>query len=144
MLWSRSLNRLDPWREVDQLQREVNRLFNQAEFHTGRTFPAVNIFTNKDEALVTAELPGLKQDEIKLSMENGQLTLQGERKSPELKEGQQVHRRERRMGQFKRTIELPFAVEADKISAGLKHGILSVKLPRKENEKPRTISIQSN
>lgn len=134
-------NRMEPWREIADLQREMNRLFDGAGFTPRRAFPAVNLKMNSEEAVVTAELPGVAQKDIRLSVMNNVLTIEGIRPTEESKEGDCCHRRERGAGEFKRTLELPFAVNADKISANLKNGVLTIRMPRREEDKPKSIQI---
>lgn len=142
MVWQSMIDRMEPWRELANLQRRMNRLFDDYTLTQPRAFPAVNVYANADEVLVTAELPGLKQEDVNLSIMNNSLTIQGSRKSDGVQEGHSVHRRERTAGDFSRTIEMPYTVNAEKISAALKNGVLSVTLPRSEADKPKTIQIQ--
>jgi len=142
MVWQSMIDRMEPWRELANLQRQMNRLFDDYSSPQRRAFPAVNVYANSDEVLVTAELPGIKQEDVNLSIMNNALTLEGSRKHDAMKEGLSVHRRERVSGEFARSIELPFAVNADKISAAIKNGVLTVRLPRREEDKPKSIQIQ--
>lgn len=142
MVWQNMIDRMEPWRELASLQRQMNRLFDDYTVSGPRAFPAVNVFANADEVLVTAELPGLKQEDVNLSLMNNSLTIEGTRKQTANQEGQSVHRRERIAGEFSRTIEIPCAVDADKIAASLKNGVLTVRLPRSEADKPKNIQIQ--
>ena len=142
MVWQSMTDRMEPWRELANLQHQMNRLFNDYSSAQRRAFPAVNVYANADEVLVTAELPGIKQEDIHLSIMNNALAIEGQRKHDAVKEGLSIHRRERISGEFTRSVELPFAVNADKISATLKNGVLTVRLPRREEDKPRSIQIQ--
>jgi len=144
MYWSNWLNWMEPWQEMARLQQEMNRLFEDFDFGTRRAFPAVNIWTNDDSAVVTAELAGVDKNDIKLSVVDQSLVIEGSRKAEQLKEGETYHRQERGTGDFKRAIQLPFPVNADKISAQLKNGVLSVTLPRAEEDKPRKIEIKTS
>ncbi len=134
MYWTGFFNDFEPWEEMTRLQEEVNRLFDDYGLGRRRTFPEVNIWTNEDSALITAEMPGLDSKDINLSIQEQSLILEGERKPHELKEGERFHRRERGFGEFKRVIQLPFPVNADKIEAHFKNGVLSVTLPRAEED----------
>jgi HSP20 family protein len=129
------------------LQREMNRLFDQAsgDLDQGlnhRTWaPPVEIFDRGDELVIVAELPGLARKEIDISFDNGQLTLSGQRTAEE--EGRNYHRNERSYGRFERSFQLPASYDANKIKAELRNGILTVTLPKKEEAKPRQIPISA-
>jgi HSP20 family protein len=107
-------------------------------------FPAVDVYEDKDNLLVRAELPGMKKEDIEISLHEGFLTLSGERKSPEKQEGTETFRSERWLGRFQRTISLPCSVVPDKIKATYTDGILSVSLPKAEEAKPKQIPISVN
>lgn len=126
-----------------ELQREMNRLFDTGP--SADRFPLVNLLSGPEEAVVTAEIPGANPDEIDISLMKGVLTIKGTIKD-DSPEGENVvcHRRERRNGEFVRSIALPFEVEEDKISAKYDKGVLAVALPRAEKAKPRTIPVQTN
>lgn len=136
-----------PWREMEQLRREMNRLFEDsfsiAGGRTAPSYPAMNIWSNEEGAVLTAELPGLGPDDIDISVVGDTLTLTGERKAVELPEGAKYHRRERSFGKFTRTFQLPFNVEVDKVEAVFRNGILHLSLPRAEAEKPKKIAIKT-
>lgn len=136
----------NPWRDIEQLQQEMNRLFNSAYSRRRQVapdFPAINVWTNDDGAVVTAELPGVNPEDIDISVVGETLTLSGARQPEELKDGEKYHRRERRFGSFNRSFQLPFTVEADQVEAVFEKGILHVSLPRSEAEKPRKIAVKS-
>ena len=137
---------LNPWRTFNglrDLQREMNRFFDAgpAPDHTTR-FPLLNILSDQDGLVVTAELPGVDPAELDLSLAKGQLTIRGTVKdtAPE-GEGVVCHRRERMSGPFARTIALPYEVEDAKILAKYDKGVLTVTLPRAEKSKPKTIPV---
>ena len=104
-------------------------------------FPAVDVYEDKDNLMVRAELPGMKKEEIEISLHEGFLTLSGERKGHEQVEGAETYRSERWLGRFHRTISLPCSVVADKIKAIYADGILTVTLPKAEEAKPKQIPI---
>ena len=104
--------------------------------------PPLNVWSNEDETIVQAELPGLAADDIDISVVQNTLTLRGSRKPEELKEGESYHRRERGAGRFVRSLELPFEVDNSKVMAECKHGVLSIRLPRAEEHKPKKIAIK--
>ena len=138
---------LSPWQEMERLQREMNRLFSSAVpnlgLGTSPTFPAMNVWTNNEGAVVTAELPGVNPEDVDISVVGDTLTLTGLRQPEALQEGEKYHRQERGYGKFTRTIQLPFAVEADKVEAVFKHGILHISLPCAETEKPKKIAVKT-
>jgi HSP20 family protein len=132
---------------MERLHREVDRLFSDsfamAGGRTAPSYPAINVWTNEDAAVITAELPGVDADDIDISVVNDSLTLSGERKAEGLEEGDQYHRRERGYGKFTRSFQLPFNVEADHVEALFENGILHLSLPRAEADKPKKITIKS-
>ena len=105
--------------------------------------PSLNVWSNGSQAVVTVQLPGINPEELDLSLDGNTLTVRGERKELELGEGESVHRRERRFGSFARTVELPFEVENEEVSARYVHGVLEVTLPRAESNAPRKIQVVS-
>ena len=139
MIYRRAYRMFDPFNEVERLQRQINSLFERQANATENVFPLINIWQNEDEALVTAELAGMAADEIELSVTGKSLTLGGKRNRAEIE--CTTHRQERMCGSFERTIELPFFVATDKINAKLDKGILTIKLPRAAEDKPRQIAI---
>ena len=143
MYWNRGV--WNPFDEVRHLQREVNRLLEGYEGGSALSrFPALNVWGNADEVVVTAEVPGLEIEDIDISVVNNQLTIKGERKGDKPAEDAVCHRNEREFGKFVRTVRLPFAVESDKVSATYENGVLSITLPRQEATKPKRIEIKAS
>jgi HSP20 family protein len=103
----------------------------------------MNVWTSEDNAIVTAELPGVNLADIDISVENELLSVRGDRQPDELEEGGTYHRRERRHGSFVRTFRLPFRVAANEVQASYQNGVLSIVLPRAEADKPRRIAIRA-
>ncbi|MDX9865791.1 MAG: Hsp20/alpha crystallin family protein [Anaerolineaceae bacterium] len=133
------------WREMDRLQRDMNSLFSQystGRMRTAASYPAINIWSNEDGLFVHAEMPGVHVDDIDININGAELTISGQRSPEDIPEDAQYLRRERKFGEFSRTIQLPFAVDADKVDANFKDGVLSVTLPKAEAEKPKKISIK--
>ncbi len=134
------------WREMEQLQREMNRLL---ESPLGRrsfitpSFPAINIWTNEDGQIITAEMPGFNPDDIEINVSADTLTLSGERQPEDLGEDVRYHRRERDYGKFSRSIQLPFMVDTNKVDANFTDGILRIALNRAEADKPKKIAVKS-
>lgn len=125
--------------EIDRLNRMFSELeseaFNQA------WVPAVDIYeTDTHEVVIKAELPDVKKEDIGVSVENNVLTLTGERK-PEQSKREQFQRVERRFGSFSRSFTLPTSVDAGQIAASYKDGVLTIRLPRREEAKPRQITV---
>ena len=134
---------------LTNLRDEIDRLFDQPLAELARSSqllsgwtPAFDVYEDKDNFYVRAELPGMRKEDIDLSMHNGSLSISGERKSDaELKEAE-VYRAERFFGHFQRTITLPTQVAVEKIKAQYKDGILSVSLPKAEEAKPKHIDVK--
>lgn len=135
------------WREMGDIQKEMNRLFSSympARAPFAGAYPAMNVWMNDEEAIVTAEVPGVKKDDMDISVVGETLTLKGNHAEDEHPEDASCYRRERSSGAFTRTIELPFRVEADKVEAVFDKGVLKIKLPRAEQDKPRKVTIKAN
>ena len=136
-----------PWREMERMRREMNRLFARMptsfEGTAAPAYPAMNLWSDQDGAIVTAELPGVDPDDIDILVVDDILTLKGGRQPDELKEGETYHRRERRHGGFTRALQLPFQVDADKVEAVFEKGVLRISLPRAEADKPKKIAIKT-
>ncbi|MCX7425815.1 MAG: Hsp20/alpha crystallin family protein [Planctomycetia bacterium] len=137
----------DVWSEMGRFYDEMNRAFDRMGYRDrlGRfapTFPAVDLWQDDDNFHVEAELPGvaLEDLEIHVSGEN-QLSLKGTRKVPEIEEGT-WHRRERSYGEFARILSLPQPVDADKVQATIRHGVLTITLPKAAAAKPRRIEVK--
>jgi HSP20 family protein len=133
---------------LSDLRDELERLFDLPGEGFVKTSPwmsgwspALDVYEDKDQFTVTAELPGMKKEDIDVSLHNGSLTLSGERKSEYEGENAGVYRSERYFGRFQRTIDLPTAVEADKVKADYLDGILTITLPKAEQAKPKQISV---
>jgi len=134
---------LDPWRQINDIQREMNRLFDARSWRNRNDYPAVNIWTDTDKVMVTAELPGYDKKDIDISLTGDLLRIHGSRKAPECKEDECFHRQERSHGVFDREIKLPFTIDQTSVEATLENGILSVSLSRAEEDKPKKIEIRS-
>jgi HSP20 family protein len=135
------------WASFDRLHGEMDRLLDHwgVDFPRGAVgaFPPVNVFEDADSFRVEAELPGLTQEQLQVSVTNrNHLTLQGERLAEENTKGR-WHRRERGFGRFQRVLKLPTPVDADRIEAKFDNGVLSVVLPKAEEAKPRRITVKA-
>ncbi|MDH4263566.1 MAG: Hsp20/alpha crystallin family protein [Spirochaetia bacterium] len=129
---------------------DIHRIQNQMGNSLYHEFPAVQIYSNADQLIVTAEVPGLNQDEIQLKVSDDVLSISGEinknqqnESLRDLKETAKVYRQERKTGKFHKTIELPYSVDGMQSEAVLKNGILTITFPLREEAKPRQISIKS-
>ena len=146
-----ALTSWNPLRELGSLENRLDRLFGltspsrngeKEAMTVSQWTPLVDIIEDNNEYLVKAELPELKKEEVKVNVENGQLTISGERKSEKEEKGKKFHRIERSYGSFLRSFTLPESVNADKVSAEFKDGVLSVHLPKDEKAKPKSIEVK--
>ena len=129
-----------PFRDLRRLQEEMNRLTRSAT--TPQGFPAINVYAHQDEIVITAELPGVKEDDLDITVHRDTVTLRGQRPDqPEAAQG--YHRRERRSGPFGRTFSLPFQVDPERVEAKLRNGILTLTLHRPEHDKPKRIRVSA-
>jgi len=131
--------------EMNRMRHEMNKLFRQVSspsFSAPGGYPAVNTWADKDKMIVTAELPGIVEKDLDISIEGNTLTISGERKAMELPEAAVYHRQERGCGKFTRVITLPYQIDSDKVSAEMKSGILEINLERAEADKPRKIIVK--
>jgi len=134
------------WREMGQLQREMNHLF---EATGGKRalgspeFPAINLWANEEGQFIRAEMPGIKANDINIDVTADTLTISGNRSHDEAVENTRYHRQERRYGTFTRIVQLPFMVDTSSVEANLKNGVLDIKLQRAESDKPKKIAVKS-
>ena len=141
--------RFDPYREFASLQDRMNRLFGDVYLRdedvaqSGNWVPPVDIFETDDRDLVIkAELPDMTREDIEVTVENNTLTLKGTKKLPADVKEEQFRRMERSYGSFTRSFSLPNTVDATKVAAEYRNGVLTVKLPFREEAKPRTINVE--
>ena len=142
--------RWEPFRELSRIQRELDRLFprrffGEAKdefFAEGAWAPNIDVYETANEVIVNADVPGLDQKEIKIRVEDNTLTIEGEKKvSSEVKEEDYLSI-ERRYGKFKRVIPLSSSIDRDKISASFDKGVLEIKMNKKEELKPKEITVE--
>jgi HSP20 family protein len=143
-----TIERWDPFREAVSLSDAMNLLFRESFVRpssgTGQSGLAtlrLDVSENEDEFVVKASLPGVKPEDLQITVHGDTLTIQGESKLEEEKKGERWHLRERRFGSFQRSVSLPTAVNSDKAQAQFEHGVLSLTLPKSEGAKPRQIKI---
>ena len=135
----------DPWREIAHLQREVSRMFNgnRPGFSvTSREYPPVNVYTGENSLVLTMEAPGLDADKLDITVTTDTVTIKAERPSDEPQAGGNFHRRERPVGQFVRSLQLPCAVDPSRTEANYDKGTIVVKLARPEEAKPKKVTIK--
>ena len=134
--------------EMNRLHDEMNRLFGRrgdgARPLSAATFPPLNLWEDEENLYVEAELPGFDLHDLEMFVTGAnQLSVKGERSQPQLRDGT-WHRQERRYGSFSRLMDLPGAVDSEKVTAELKNGVLTITLPKKEEAKPRRIEVKVN
>ena len=123
------------------LDEAIGRLFSAPQSESPWT-PAVDVAENENSLILKADLPGVEQNDIAINLENGTLTLKGERKFEKTEDKEGYHRIERGYGAFARSFTLPDSVDAEHVKADFKNGVLTVTLPKKELAKPRAIKVQ--
>jgi HSP20 family protein len=141
--------RWEPLRELGSLQNEMNRLFNTvfdapAPANSGtlrRWMPAMDLVEAGDHFVLRADLPGMSEDDVKIELEDGMLTVSGERKAEHEDREEGYYRVERAFGSFTRSLTLPKGVDADAVSASFDRGVLEIRIPKPEERKPRRIEI---
>lgn len=147
-----SIVRYDPFRDLRTLQEEVNRLFtgnlgrgfDEEGIARGSWSPNVDIYENKDQIVLEAELPGMKREDFDVSVENNVITLRGQREFEKKEESDNYHRVERAYGSFTRSFTLPNTVSTEGATADYSNGVLRVTLPKREETKARRIEIKSD
>jgi HSP20 family protein len=143
------LIRFEPQRETVSLRDAMDRLFDDAFMRPSSLIPshwqapAVDMYQTNDEIIVKAALPGIKADEVQISVTGEALTLKGEVKQEDETQEKTYHIREQRWGAFERTIMLPTDVVADKAKADFEDGILTISLPKAEQVRPKTITVKA-
>lgn len=143
----------DPLREIGEMENRLEKFFGRpARTANGDTeqltvaqwAPAVDITEDDKEYLIKAELPEMKKEDVKVTVEHGELTITGERKLEKEEKNKKYHRVERAYGSFLRSFTLPDGVNSDKVQAEFKDGMLSVHLPKDEKAKPKTVEVAIN
>jgi HSP20 family protein len=143
-----NLIRWDPYRELSSFANQFNRALGTVptrerdeELSLGAWIPPVDIAEEKDRIVLTAELPGFREDQVNIQLEGGVLTIRGERKFEDEKKDRNFHRVERSYGQFVRSFTLPNNVDRENIRASFDHGLLRVEMPKTAEARPRQIKI---
>lgn len=134
------------YRPFRSFQQDINRLFEGmfGEFPERGWYPIVDIAERDDAFVIKAELPGVRPEDVKLNMANNVLTMYGEKQQEQEKKDQNYYRIERTYGTFQRSFTFPSTVDADKINASYKDGVLTVTLPKAEQARPKQIPISAN
>jgi HSP20 family protein len=146
-----ALVRWEPVRELNSLQQEMNRLFSSffdtptagnGASHARRWIPAMDLVETDEHYVLTADLPGLSQEDINLEFEGDVLTLSGERKSEHTERKEGFYRLERAAGSFSRSLTLPEGIDPEAVTATFDKGVLEVRIPKPEQRKPKKVAIQ--
>ncbi|HET6579541.1 MAG TPA: Hsp20/alpha crystallin family protein [Gemmatimonadales bacterium] len=140
---------LDSMTSLRRLNSVLDEAFNAWPFQsqesgtlTSSWLPACDVFEDKDAVKIVAEVPGVRPEDVKISLENNLLTIRGEKKQQAEEKNERVHRYERSYGTFERTFSLPSTVDPDRIAANYEHGILTVSIPKAERARPREIPVK--
>lgn len=146
-----TLTRWDPFKELDELQGRLSTLFGRAPFRKDGEreekmtlvdwAPLVDVIENEKEYLIKAELPDIKKEEVKITVQDDVLTISGERSQEKEEKGKRFHRIERAYGSFSRRFTLPEDADPAKVTADFKHGILAVHITKSERAKPKSIEV---
>jgi len=143
-----AITRYEPWSLLNQLQRELERSQTdkpgEGSIATAEWAPAVDIKEDTDKFVIQADIPGVKPEDIEISMEAGVLTVKGEKKSEAKTEKEGYKRVERTFGSFYRRFSLPDSANGDAINASCKNGVLEIVIPKREAVKPRRINVASD
>jgi HSP20 family protein len=144
-----SVNRWDPFQDLQAFREEMNRTFNrwfgreeQEERPTPRWAPTLDVAESDDAYHIDVEVPGLKPEDIDVTIDQGMLTVKGERRSEEETRERQYHRIERRYGAFRRSITLPSHVDASRVEATYDNGVLRLTVPKTQAAQPKRITVQ--
>jgi HSP20 family protein len=137
---------LEPWNSLRRLSNALDEAFGTYQEEDGRTitaswYPACDVFEDKESIKIVVEVPGVKPEDVKLSLENNLLTIRGEKRQQAEERTERVHRYERSYGAFERSFALPSTADADRIQAGYENGILTVTVPKAERARPREIPV---
>lgn len=138
-----AITRYEPWGWLNQLQGELERGSSEGSVATAAWAPAVDIKEEKDKFVLHADLPGVRPDETDVSMEDGVLTIKGEKKSKAITEKDGYKRVERTYGSFHRRFSLPDTANSEEISAKSKNGVLEIIIPKRQSAQPKKIAVTS-
>lgn len=144
--WKPASDLWDPFSNLEDIREEMNRIFDTSLRRRGSSWdvaftPAMDVVEEKDNFLVKVDLPGMTKDDVSVTIHDSYLTIKGERRHEVEKKDANFYHRERVAGQFTRTLELPTRVDAGKVSATFRDGVLHVTLPKTEEAKPKEIKV---
>ncbi|MGF1469497.1 MAG: Hsp20/alpha crystallin family protein [Sandaracinaceae bacterium] len=137
-----AITRWDPFSEISRLQSDLNRMWGESP--SSSFAPAVDIFEEESAILLKAEVPGMRSEDIHVNIDNGVLSLSGERKLENEEKREGYHRVERRYGSFTRSFVLPKTVDPEAIEADLSDGVLTLRLPKVPAAQPRRIAVKGS
>ena len=145
-----ALMRWDPFRELEEMSDRLNRMFARPATRTNGKetmvvadwTPTVDISETDGEYQIKAEIPDVKKEDVKVTLEDGVLTIQGERRQEKEEKGKKYHRVERSYGSFVRSFSLPDLIDEEKVKAEFKDGVLNLHLPKSEKAKPKAIEVK--
>jgi HSP20 family protein len=132
---------LDPFREIQRLHADMNRVFNEYERPWTPEYPPINIWSGSEGAVVTAQLAGVDKNDLEITVHEDTLTIKGERKSERDSDQDAYHRRERPVGRFARTIVLPYRVDTNSTEAIFQDGVLAIRMVRPAADRPKRVEI---
>jgi len=140
--------RVTPFEELERMKSQIERIFTDLSERTfgestAGVFPLINLTETNDNYYIRAEMPGIKPEDLNMTITGDSFSITGERKIPEENSNAKYHRREREAGKFSRIVKLPSLVQTDKVEAESKDGVLTVILPKAEEAKPKQISIKA-
>jgi HSP20 family protein len=133
----------DPWREIERIQQDLNQAFALRGGQRSQDYPLMNAWTDTEGATLVAELPGINAKTLEITVLGENLTVKSKREEGEVPKDVTYHRRERAHGSFARTITLPFRVEAGKVVAEYKRGVLKIMAPRAAEDRPKAITVKT-
>lgn len=147
---AKDLVKWSQWPSISSIQEEMNRMFDRffrggelSDFGmTGTWMPPIDLSETADKVTVKAEIPGIDPKEIDISIQNDTLIIKGEKKEEKEEKGKNYYRMERRYGSFSRSIDLPASVDTNKVTAECKNGVLEITLQKKEEVKPKQITVK--
>jgi HSP20 family protein len=147
-----AITRWDPFKEMDELNKRLSMMYGRAPLRkdsekeeamtVAEWAPLVDIVEDEKEYLIKAELPEVRREDVKVSVEEGVLTVSGERKFEKEEKGKKYHRIERAYGRYARSFTLPDDADPSKVTAEFKDGVLRVRLPKSEKAKPKSVEIK--
>lgn len=144
----RGVTRWDPWRELNHIREVMNQAFGEVPVARGEEgmlapawMPPVDVYETPEAIVLKAELPGIQKEDVDIQVERNVLTLKGERKAEREVKEENYYRLERQTGTFYRSFSLPHSVQADRIEASMRDGVLEVRLPKAEEAKPKKVKV---